>query len=67
MIVVARELIELALKIHTTPEQDVVQILSPDGADQPFDERMRAGHEGYGLDFVNFEYPQVRPPAMKSK
>jgi hypothetical protein len=38
----------------------VVEKLSPDGADQPFDERVGAGHEGYGLDLVNFEYPQVR-------
>jgi hypothetical protein len=45
VIVVASESGELALKIHTIPEQDVVQILSPDGADQPFDERVRAGHE----------------------
>jgi hypothetical protein len=45
----------------------VVQILSPDGADQPFNERVRAGHEGYGLDLVNFEYPQVRSPAMESE
>jgi hypothetical protein len=67
LIVVASESGELALKIHTTPEEDVVQMLSPDGADQPFDERVRAGHERYGLDFVNFEYPQVRPPPMEAE
>jgi hypothetical protein len=67
LIVVTSESGELALKIQTTPEQDVVEILSPDGADQSFDERMGAGHEGYTLDLVNFEYPQVRSPAMESE
>ena len=67
LIVVGSESAELALKIQTTPEQDVVQILSPKGADQPFDERVGAGHEGYGLDLLNFEYPQVRSPAMESE
>jgi hypothetical protein len=67
LIVVASESGELALKIQSVPEPEVVQILSPHGADQPFDERVRAGHEGYGLDFLNFEYPQVRSPAMASE
>jgi hypothetical protein len=67
LIVVASESGELALKIQSVPEPEVVQILSPDGADQPFNERMRAGHEGYGLDLVNFEYPQVRSAAMESE
>jgi hypothetical protein len=67
VIVVASELAELALKIQTVPEQYVIQILSADSADQPFDERVRAGHEGYGFDFFNLEYPQIRSPAMESE
>ena len=67
LIVVGGELAELALKIQTSPEQDVVQILSPKGADQPFNKRVRAGDKRYGLDFLNLEDPQVRPPAMESK
>src|ERR1700687_2306379 len=57
LIVVASESGELALKIQSVPEPEVVQILSPDDADQPFDERVRAGHEGYGLDHVQFRVP----------
>jgi hypothetical protein len=67
LIVVASESGELALKIQSVPEPELVQILSADGADQSFDERVSAGHEGYGLDLVNFEYPQVRSPAMESE
>src|ERR1700687_202488 len=45
----------------------MVEILSPDGADQPFDERVRAGHERDGFVFFNLEYPQIRSPAMESE
>jgi hypothetical protein len=34
-IIVGGESIELALKIQTSPEQDLVQVLSANGADQP--------------------------------
>ena len=66
-IVAVGKLAELALKIQTVPEQYVIQILSPDSADQPFDERVGAGHEGYGFDFFNLEYPLIRSPAMESE
>ena len=67
VVVVAGKLAELALKIQTVPEHDVVQILSADSADQPFDEWVRAGHEGYGFDFFNLEHPQICSPAMESE
>jgi hypothetical protein len=66
-IVVAGKLAELALKIQAVPEQYVIQILSADSADQPFDERVRAGHEGYGFNFFNLQYPQICSPAMESE
>jgi len=53
LIVVASESGELALKIESVPEPEVVQILSPAGADQWFDERVRAGHEGYAGQFAD--------------
>ena len=65
--VIASELAELAQKIRTVPEHDVVQILSAQGADQPFDERVRAGHKRYGLDLFNFEHSQVCQPAMEAE
>jgi hypothetical protein len=67
LIVVASESAELALKIQTSPEQDVIQILSPKGADQPFNERVRAGDKRHRFDFLNLEDSQVRSPAMESK
>jgi hypothetical protein len=67
LIVVASESGELALKIQSVPEQDVIQILSPKGADQPFNKRVRAGDKRYGLDFLDLEDSQVRSPAMESE
>jgi hypothetical protein len=55
LIVVASESGELTLKIQLVPEPGLVQILSPDGADQSFDERVRARHARYGLDLGDFE------------
>ena len=39
----------------------------PKGSDEPLDERMRARHEGDGLEFLNVENSQIRPPAMKQE
>ena len=49
LIVIAGQSAELAQKVRTVPEYDVLQMLSAQGADQPFDERVRAGHKWYGL------------------
>ena|ERR1022692_4533759 len=66
LIVIAGELAEFAPKIPV-PEYDVVQILAAQGADQPFDERVRAGHKWYGLDLFNLEHSEVCPPAMEAE
>ena len=67
LIAVASESGELVLKIQSVPEPEVVQMLSPRGADQPFDERVRAGDKRYGLNFHNLEDSQVRPSGMESE
>jgi hypothetical protein len=53
IIVVAGEFAELAPRIRLVPEHVMVEILSADWADQPFDEWVRAGHERYGPNFFN--------------
>lgn len=47
------------------PEGDEVEELAPDGADQPFDERVRHRYQGYGLDRGDFEDAEIRLPAME--
>ena len=53
------------MKIEAVPEENLVEILAPKGSDEPLDERMRARREGDGLEFLNVENSQIRPPPMK--
>jgi hypothetical protein len=53
------------MEVESIPEEGLVEILAPKGSDQPLDERMRARHEGDGLEFLDFKDSQIRPPAMK--
>ncbi len=57
--VVIPECLQLACQIERIPEQYLVEILAPDRADQPLDERMRYRDIGNGFDFLDFEYPQA--------
>lgn len=57
-IVIVLESSQLLLQIIDVPEEDMVQVLSPDGPDEPFHERVRNGHMGhrsYGLYFKDSE------------
>jgi hypothetical protein len=65
LVVVGGESIQLAMEVESIPEEGLVEILAPKGSDQPLDERMRARHEGDGLEFLDFKDSQIRPPAMK--
>ena len=65
LVVIGGESIQLAMQVEAVPEEGLVEILAPKGSDQPLDERMRARHEGDGLEFLDFEDAQIRPPAMK--
>ena len=53
------------MQVEAVPEEGLVEILAPKGSDQPLDERMRARHEGDGLEFLDVEDSQIRSPAMK--
>jgi hypothetical protein len=65
LVVVSGESIQLAMKVEAVPEENLVEILAPKGSDEPLDERMRARHEGDGLEFLDVENSQIRSPAMK--
>src|SRR6202795_2236835 len=54
-------------QIGYVPEEDAVEIFSANGADQPFDERMRNGRVRNRLDLLDLEYAQVGEPAVESK
>ena len=47
---------QLSLQIKRIPKEDAIEILSAQGTNEPFDQWMRRGNMGNGLDFVNFKY-----------
>jgi hypothetical protein len=64
-VVVALELEELHLKVGRRPEACAIHALASNGADQTFDERMRARRVRHGLDFFYVEDAQVRLPSVE--
>src|SRR5215469_13043917 len=62
---VGPEIEQLVLEIRRSPEQNVIQIFSSNGADQPFHERMRQWNVGDGLDFCHVQYAEVGLPLVE--
>jgi hypothetical protein len=65
-IVIVPEGNEFYLQIRCRPEQQLVQTLAADCADQSFDKWMGPGNVGNRFDFGNPEDSQVRFPLMKA-
>ena len=59
-VVIVAVRLQLALQIKRIPKEDAIEILSAQGADEPFDKWMRHGRVGNGLDFVDFKYAPIR-------
>ena len=66
-IVIAAERFELARQVERIPEQHPIENLTPNGTDQPLDERMRGRGVGCRFNFLDVEYPQIGKPAVKAK
>ncbi len=59
------EIEQLVFQICRRPEQRVIQVLAPKGADEPFHEWMRQENVGDGLDFRRLQYPQIGLPLVE--
>lgn len=66
-VVIDTERVQLVLEIKRIPEERTIEILATQGADQPFDERMRHGNMGNRFDLVDFKYTQMREPSVEAK
>lgn len=66
-VVVMPELVQLPLKINRVPEERAIQILSPDRADQPFNERMGDRGMRHRLDLLDLRHAQVGEPPVESE
>src|SRR5688572_29598589 len=66
-IVVILELAQLARQVRSVPEEHAIEILAPERADHPLDERMRDRGIRNGLDLLHLDYAQVGEPAMEAE
>jgi hypothetical protein len=67
LIVIGLVVLELPLKIALVPEQSLIEILALHRPDQSLHESIGTRKKGNGFDLIDFEYPKIRPPAMKAK
>ena len=56
---------KLVLQVASSPKGHEVEILSPDGPDEPLHERMRNRQVGHSLYFGHLEYSKVGLPPME--
>jgi hypothetical protein len=67
VVVVIPEGLQLSRQIDRVPEEDAVQLLAPDRANQTLNERMRHRCVGDRLDLVDLADAQVGAPAVEAK
>ena len=67
LIKIDSKLVELALQVDGVPEEYLVEILSPNRANEALNERMRQRHIWNGFDLVDVEDTQVGLPPAKAK
>jgi hypothetical protein len=60
-------ILKLPLKIALVPEQSLIEILALHRPDQSLHESIGTRKKGNGIDLIDFEYPKIRPSAMKAK
>jgi len=66
-VVVIPECFQLSRQIDRVPEEDAVQVLTPDRADQTLNERMRNRCVRDRLDLLDLADAQVGEPAVEAK
>ena len=64
-VVVRLEVGQLPFQVPRIPEQHVVEKFSPYRPDQARYEGVGPGHVRHGLEFVDLQNPQVRPPSVR--
>ena len=62
---VGPEIEQLVFEVCRRPEQQVIQALPPQGADQPFHEWMGQRNVGDGLNLLHLQHPQIGLPLVK--
>jgi hypothetical protein len=67
VVVVIAERRQLSHQVDSIPKEHPIEIFAANGADQPFDERMRSWDVRNRLNLLDLDYAQVGEPSMKAK
>ena len=67
VVVIGLVMSELPLKIAVVPKESPIEVLASCRPDQSLNERRGKRGTGNGFDLINFQYPKVRTPSMKTK
>ena len=67
MIVEFFEVMQFSPQVTSAPEWHMVEILSPDCADESFHERVREWYMGHSLNFSDLEYSKIGLPPMETE
>jgi hypothetical protein len=67
LVVIFSEFSQLAREVGNVPKKYAIQVLAPNRADQPFNERMRHRHVGNRSNLLDIEYPQVGEPTVEAE
>ena len=66
-VVIIGERAQLPRQVDRVPEKHVIEIFAADGADQPFNERMRNRRVRNRLDLLDREDAQVGQPTVEAE
>src|SRR5712692_8331257 len=66
-VVIVSECRQLPRQVDYVPEEHAIEIFVANGADHPFDERMRNRDVRNRLDLLDPKYPQVGEPTVEAK
>ena len=67
LIVEFSEVMQLFPQVSGAPERYMIEILSPDCADQSFYKRVRERYMRHSLDFADLEYSKIGLPLMETE
>jgi len=66
-VVIIRERFQLSRQVDRAPEEQVIEIFAADGANQPFNERMRNRRVRNRLDLLDRADAQVGQPPVEAE
>lgn len=66
-VVIVLERSQLPVQVSDIPKQDLVEILTADGPDQPFDEGVRDRYLRYRFNLLDTQNSQVSPRSVQHK